>query len=116
MKWGEFQESFCGESGLGTPAKALNSSDLSCASGWGGGCSCSRIEGQGVGRLWQCKRTMKMRPPIWVVDTKMRQKPPCPRLPWYDLSQPGLGKEAGLCPEAWLRTQSYILPIHQEGP
>lgn len=37
--------------------KALSSGDLSCVSGQGGGCSCSRIEGQAVGRLWQWERT-----------------------------------------------------------
>lgn len=57
MKWGELQESFCGQSGLGASAKALSSGDLSCASGRGGGCFCSRIEGQAVGRPWQWART-----------------------------------------------------------
>lgn len=38
--------------------KALSSGDLSCvSSGQEGGCSCSRIEGQAVGRLWQWERT-----------------------------------------------------------
>lgn len=57
MKWGELQESFYGKSGLGATAKALSSGDLSCASGRGGGCSYSRIEGQAVSRPWQWAKT-----------------------------------------------------------